>query len=170
METSNQRSRNNLKFISLFLILFVFANFSKLSAQQPHSVADLKSFDWLIGTWKRETSRGITVEKWTKVSDLTLEGESFTIQNGDTTFAEYLRLLQFGKEIFYTPKVAHNKYPVPFKLIKVDENGFTFEHSEHDFPQRIIYKQKKDGSLHARIEGTRNGKEYWVDFYFRKVE
>ena len=170
METSNQRSRSNLKIKILFLILFVFANFSKLSAQQPHSVADLKSFDWLIGTWKRETSRGIMIEKWTKVSDFTFEGESFTIQNGDTTFAEYLRLLQFGKEVFYTPKVAHNKYPVPFKLIKADENGFTFEHSEHDFPQRIIYKQKKDGSLHARIEGTWNGKESGVDFYFRKVE
>lgn len=170
MEAHKERSRSNLKIKFLFLVLFLFANFSRLSAQQAQVATDLKRFDWLIGTWKRETSRGITVEKWTKVSDLTLEGESFTIQNGDTTFAEYLRLLQFGKEIFYTPKVAHNKYPVPFKLIKVDENGFTFEHSEHDFPQRIIYKQKKDGSLHARIEGTRNGKESWVDFYFRKVE
>jgi len=170
METSKERSRSNLKIKFLCLVLFLFANFGKLSAQQPHSVPDLKSLDWLIGTWKRETSRGMMIEKWTKVSELTLEGESFTIQNGDTTFAEYLRLLQFGKEVFYTAKVAHNKYPVQFKLIKADKNGFTFEHSEHDFPQRIIYKQKKDGSLHARIEGTRNGKESAVDFYFEKVE
>ncbi len=170
METPRKGSASHLKIKILFLILFLFANFSKLSAQQPHSVADLKSLDWLIGAWKRETSSGIMIEKWTKVSDFTFEGESFAIQNGDTTFAEYLRLLQFGKEIYYTPKVAHNKYPVPFKLIKADENEFTFEHSEHDFPQRIIYKQKKDGSLHARIEGIRNGKESGVDFYFRKVE
>lgn len=170
METSKERSRSNLKIKFLCLVLFLFANFGKLTAQQPQSVADLKSLDWLIGSWKRETNHGMMVEKWTKVSDLTFEGESFTIQNGDTTFAEYLRLLQFGKEVFYTPKVTHNKYPVPFKLIKADKNGFTFEHSEHDFPQRIIYKQKKDGSLHARIEGTRNGKESAVDFYFEKVE
>lgn len=170
MQTPKKGSGSQLKIKFLLLILFLFANFGKLTAQQPQSVADLKSLDWLIGSWKRETNHGMMVEKWTKVSDLTFEGESFTIQNGDTTFAEYLRLLQFGKEVFYTPKVAHNKYPVPFKLIKVDENGFTFEHSEHDFPQRIIYKQKKDGSLHARIEGTRNGKESGVDFYFRKVE
>ena len=170
MATSKERSRSNLKIKVLFLVLFLVTNLSKLSPEQLQNTTDLKSLDWLIGTWKRETNRGITIEKWTKVSDYTFEGESFTIQNGDTTFAEYLRLLQFGTEIFYTPKVAHNKYPVPFKLTKADENGFTFEHSEHDFPQRIIYKHKKDGSLHARIEGTRNGKESGVDFYFRKVE
>ncbi len=170
MQTPKKGSGSQLKIKFLLLILFLFANFGKLTAQQPQSVADLKSLDWLIGSWKRETNHGMMVEKWTKVSDLTFEGESFTIQNGDTTFAEYLRLLQFGKEVFYTAKVAHNKYPVPFKLIKADENGFTFEHSEHDFPQRIIYKQKKDGSLHARIEGTRNGKESGVDFYFKKVK
>ena len=82
METSKERSRNNLKIKFFFLILFLFANFSRLSAQQAQVATDLKSFDWLIGTWKRETSHGITVEKWTKVSDLTFEGESLTIQNG----------------------------------------------------------------------------------------
>ena len=102
-------------------------------------------FDWLIGTWQRETRNGIAYERWTKVSDRTLEGDS--IVDDDTTHLEFLRLEQFGHEIFYVPKVAHNRYPVPFKLVRAEEGSFVFEHPEHDFPQRIIYQRQGDDRL-----------------------
>ena len=49
-------------------------------------------FDWLIGTWQRETDNGIAYERWTKVSDRTFEGDGFSIVGDDTTHLEFLRL------------------------------------------------------------------------------
>jgi len=151
----------------IFLVMaLAFACFAQ-GGKKAHSLDDL---DWLIGTWKRETRGGLLYEKWTKVSCRTFEGDSFSVSGEDTTFVEFLRLEQFGDEIFYVPKVAHNKYPVPFKLIDVDDNIFTFENCEHDFPQRIIYRRKTDGGMHVRIEGTQNEKEAGVDFEFVQAD
>lgn len=132
--------------------------------------AGMREFDWLIGTWKRETRSGIAYERWIKVSRRTFEGDSYRIAHGDTTFLEFLRLEQFGQKIFYVPKISHNKYPVPFKLIDAGENGFVFEHPEHDFPQRIIYQPQGDGKLHVRVEGEQDGKMSGIDFNFVKAD
>jgi hypothetical protein len=148
------------------LALFCFL-ISEIYAQQP-AFSDLKTFDWLAGSWKSAGGKTTSFEVWTKVSERTLEGDSYFFKNGEKVVTEYLRIELFGDEIFYTSRVAHNKYPVPFKLIKADAQTFTFENAEHDFPQRIIYKLNEDGSLHARIEGQQNGKERGIDFSFVK--
>lgn len=139
-------------------------------AQEQETQAKLKDLDWLIGTWQRQTSRGTLYEEWQKVSGNTFEGSSYTLQAGDTTFVEFLRLEQFGTEIFYVPKVPHNLYPVPFKLVKATKNSFTFANPEHDFPQRIIYRYLEAGKMQARIEGKQGGKETGVDFNFVRLK
>jgi hypothetical protein len=133
---------------------------------QPPVFSDLNSLNWLAGEWKSTGAKTTSFEVWKRVSDRTFEGESYYIKDGEKTVAEYLRIELFGSEIFYTSRVSHNKYPVPFKLVKAENKTFTFENVDHDFPQRIIYKLKEDGSLHARIEGQQNGKERGVDFFF----
>lgn len=42
----------------------------------------------------------LAYERWTKVSDRTFEGDGFSIVGDDTTHLEFLRLEQFGGEIF----------------------------------------------------------------------
>lgn len=152
----------DIVFLSLLLV-FVSKNY----AQEQHH---LNQFDWLIGTWERASKRGAIFEKWIKVSEETFEGDGFRIVNGDTIVIEFLRLEQFGDAIFYTAKVAENKYPVAFRFVAQDERGFVFENPGHDFPQRIIYQQKPDGILHAHIEGEENGRQSGVDFLFKKVK
>ena len=147
-------------------LLIVFSAWS----QSGKEISSLKELEWLVGTWQRKGRSGILYENWQKVSNNTFEGGSFTISNGDTTFMEFLRLARFGDDIFYIPKVAHNKYPVSFKLTKGDKNNLVFENTDHDFPQRIIYRLQEEGRLHARIEGTQNGKESGIDFYFNRVD
>lgn len=152
----------------LYSVIFGLLLFSFIAESSAQDTIDLIKLEWLIGTWKRETKREILYERWIKVSNRTFEGDSYSVNNGDTTFVEFLRLEQFGAEIFYTPKVAHNKYPVPFKLIKAIENEVVFENLDHDFPQRIIYKRNADGSLDVRIEGDRDGEQSGADFSFVK--
>ena len=59
---------------------------------------------------------------------------------------------------FYVPIVAHNKHPVPFKLIRAEEGSFVFEHPEHDFPQRIICQRQGEDKQHVRVEAERDEK------------
>jgi len=157
-----------LKLICSSILLFFLLLSLNIGITRENKATQLNDLNWVEGTWKREGPRGPVFEQWTKVSNQTFEGVSFRISGGDTTFLEFIRLEQFGDEIFYTPKVPHNKYPVPFKLESVDERGFMFENPEHDFPQRIIYKQKK-GSFHVRVEGSQNGSESGFDMDFVKV-
>lgn len=139
--------------------------------QETEKASVSQKFSWLSGNWKIAKSGDNTHEKWIRISDQIMQGKGYTIENGDTTFSETMRIEQFGNDIFYVVKVAESKYPVPFKLIKLDKNEVTFENSEHDFPQRIIYKLKADGSLHARIEGrTTKGEEQGMDFLFNKIK
>jgi hypothetical protein len=130
----------------------------------------LDSLVWLVGTWQRQASHGTLYEKWTKVSDRTYEGDGFLVQNGDTTVTEYLRLEQFGEEVYYTARVPHNTYPVPFKLVLVEGKRCVFENPDHDFPQRIVYTRLPDERLQARIEGLQNGKQRATDFIFTKAK
>jgi hypothetical protein len=54
-------------------------------------------------------------------------------------------------------------------LVKSSPGELTFENLQHDFPQRIIYRV--DGrKLHARIEGTKDGKTRGVDFPYTRTK
>ena len=152
----------------ILAVVLVILSAGEIYSQEKQRPAMLSDFNWLIGAWKRETSRGTLYEKWTQVSDQTIEGESYRINNGAKKFTEFLRLHQFGNEIFYTAKVPHNAFPTPFKLIQSNDQKAVFENPDHDFPQRVIYMRNGAGSFHARIEGKNNGKESAVDFFFTK--
>jgi hypothetical protein len=139
---------------------------SRLS-KDSSNLADLNR---LIGTWTRTTKSGEVFEIWTRVSERTLEGLAYRTKDGEKTVTEYLRLEQFGSEIFYTAKPPQNPYPVAFKLATFADNIATFENPHHDFPQRIIYTFKEDGSLHARIEGPQDGETVGIDFVFTRAK
>jgi len=55
---------------------------------------------------------------------------------------------------------------VIFKLTKHDDTSFVFENQEHDFPQRIIYINEGEDTMHARIEDMQRKKQ--VDFIFNR--
>ena len=133
--------------------------------QTNEAVADLKAFEWLQGTWMKDSKNGQLFETWTKTNDSLFSGMSFMIAKGDTVFSEKIRLQLKDGAIFYIPTVSDQNegQPVPFRLV-ADTNGvFIFENKEHDFPQRILYSNPAPDSLHAQIEGSENG-------VFRKQE
>ncbi|HEX9654276.1 MAG TPA: DUF6265 family protein [bacterium] len=151
----------------LLFTLFCVLAFCRADAQQL-AFSNLQAFEWLVGEWKSTGGKTTSCETWSRASDRTFEGEGYFLKNGEKVVTEYLRIELFGNEVYYVSRVSHNKYPVPFKLVKVDGQNVIFENTEHDFPQRIIYQRKEDGSLHARIEGQQDGKERGVDFFFVK--
>lgn len=133
--------------------------------------AALKRLSWLIGTWKSATSEGATgFEVWRAETPQLFVGTGYTMKGTDTTWSEKLRIEATESGLFYVADVAHNAAPVRFKMTRQDSTTTVFENPKHDFPTRIIYKRLADGSLHARIEGVRKGKETGVDFVFSQVK
>lgn len=126
---------------------------------------------WLVGTWKSVSKDGILFEIWKKENDSLITGQGFLISANDTLFSEKLELRQTGINLFYiaTVKGQNNEQPVSFTFTEFNKGEFNFVNKDHDFPQRIIYKNPQPDFLCVRIEGTQNGKFRKSDSNFLKI-
>ena len=161
-------------FISMIIILFMSCSY-RSNTENPSTELKIKAmerFNWLPGSWSSINSESQLYEIWTKENDTVLSGKSYVLVNNDTAFSETLRLEFIGQDLFYIPTIKdeNNDQPVSFKLISDTNGEFIFENNEHDFPQRIIYKNSEPGILNARIEGLTEGKFQKEEFVFKKNE
>lgn len=125
-----------------------------------HRLEDLK---WLLGVWVSATERHTATEEWTQVADTVFRGGGYTIDGDTKTLNETLLLLEVEGEVFYFAKVAHNPFPVPFKLTQFSEQTAAFENPEHDFPTKLVYQRTTQDSLEVAVSGP-DGKGFTVRF------
>lgn len=149
--------RSHKVFISLACLL--------LSGMIAHgSVAtDLSDLSWMSGHWSG-VQDGIEMEEsWMPPKGGTMLGLHRDIKNGRTVSFEFFRIQAEAEGITYWAS-PRGKPATPFRLIESSSHRVVFENAKHDFPQRIIY-WLDDDKLHARTEGTVNGKleaEEWA--------
>jgi hypothetical protein len=144
------------------LVLLAF-----MPLQQKDVFTQLKQ---LNGNWKMETAKRTIHEDWTVTGEKEMSSKSYILRGTDTVILEKVKLMENAGGIFYVPAVADQNQgkPVPFKLVSAEQMKFVFENKEHDFPQRIIYHLVSKDSIHAWIEGVKNGKEGRSDYYFKR--
>jgi hypothetical protein len=133
----------------------------------------MEKFNWIIGSWKMETKRGIIIETWISTDDSTLSGESVRVNlTGGTDLLETVRIVNRNKEYFYIPtaKGQNEDRPVIFKITSADKSGFVAENPEHDFPKRISYQLISEDSIHAIIDAGPAMPEKKSDFYFSRFK
>jgi len=134
----------------------------------------LEQFDWLAGTWTRESASATVYESWRVLSERTMEGQSHVVlkTTGERRLAESLLLVEMGGEIYYIPRPPENPYPVTFRLTSHDDGVAVFENPQHDFPTKIVYRRNDDGSMTASIEGPteRPGEPGRIDFHFTRED
>ncbi len=141
--------------------------FGTVAAQEKkNTIAD---FAWLAGCWDGSGGGREYLEQWMKPSGQTLLGVSRTVVGGKTVEYEFVKIHEQEGEIFYTAKPS-GQPEASFKLIKYANKEAVFENPEHDFPQRIIYRLEKDGSLAAAIEGMSKGKLKKIDFPMKRAK
>ncbi|MBK5285495.1 MAG: hypothetical protein JJE25_08820 [Bacteroidia bacterium] len=153
----------------IITILIVFS-FSCNRVSNRDDLKKIENMNWLIGTWSNISDDGKLSEVWAKTSDTVFSGKSFKIFQDDTVFSERISLELLRGGLFYIP-VVHNQnngLPVAFKLISNSGAEFIFENKEHDFPQRIIYKNTGKDSLYASVEGNDDGTFRKEEFYLTK--
>ena len=89
--------------------------------------------------------------------------------NGNTLVEyEQLRIYRSGDTLVYAASPSRQA-PSEFRARPPYTGEIVFENPAHDFPQRIRYKRLGKDSLHARIEGKRDGVERGVDFMYARV-
>ena len=78
-------------------------------------------------------------------------GVGRTIVGDKTVGFEFLRIEQRVDGIYYV--ASPNGGPTTdFKMTRLIGQEVVFENPEHDFPKRIIYRKKSDGSLVASVD------------------
>lgn len=146
-------------------MLAVFAAFTvPVTCQSAATTADLK---FLTGCWSLDVKGRKVEEHWMAPAGGSLMGVSRTVANGKTTEFEFLQIRDLPEGLTYIAKPS-NQPEAKFVAATKTADEVVFENPKHDFPQRIRYRLKGD-TLHARIEGTINGKERAIDFPYQRA-
>ena len=138
----------------------------KTDVKSTTTVEISENFDWLLGKWKRlnEEEGKETFENWKKIRETEYSGIGFTMQNGDTIKQEKIRLTKINGKWNLNVKVPEESESITFNGISHNENEFTCENIEIDFPNKIKYW--KNGN---RINAMVSGGEMKIQFEFVKL-
>jgi hypothetical protein len=134
-------------------------------AAQAAECTSLEPLRWLLGSWVADSGKRIVTETWTEASPTTFEGDGVTLERSDGSVVdgETLRLVVMGDGVFYVAKVAHNDYPVAFRLTTCQAERLVFENPAHDFPRRLEYRRVDGDRLEVNVsDGAERG--FRLDF------
>lgn len=132
------------------------------AAGQDASCGSLDDVAWMEGRWVDEQPGRHTIEEWSRVSDLTMEGIGYLMRpsTGEVRVSETLRLVEMSEEVFFVAYIKSNRMPVPFRLAECGSDFAVFENMAHDFPRRLAYTLNGADSLHVDVsDGEGNGFE-----------
>jgi hypothetical protein len=148
--------------IVITVAVLLLAGSVRAGAGNP--ATDLSTLQWMAGNWTG-TQDGVEMEEfWQKPKGNTMLAAHRDVKEGRTVSFEFLRIEATADAVTYWAS-PRGRPATPFKMIEQGDKRVVFENAEHDFPRRIIYWMSNDGSLHAKIEGTLNGKpaaEEWA--------
>jgi hypothetical protein len=152
------------------ILTFLLFSCSVLAVQAATPAAEKPSIAWLSwmnGAWAFERNGRETFENWI-VSGDTMIGVSRTVVKGKTVEHEFLLIRPDENGNLYYIAKPSGQAETAFRLVRAPRGEAVFENLQHDFPQRIRYTLKTDGTMLAVIEGTKDGKTRRVEFPYRR--
>ena len=153
------------KNLTLSFIICLGLSFMGVARQSKPTVDSLA---WLKGCWASED--GKVTEQWMAPAGRAMLGMSRTVANGEMVAFEFLQIRDIkDKGVHFIAKPS-GQPEASFKLLRSSDKEVVFENPEHDFPQRVIYRLKSDGSLVGRIEGKQGDKEKGIDFPYVRAK
>ena len=148
---------------SILLAVMLLLN---LSASAQSANDGIAGFGWLAGCWEmKDPKKGSAVtEMWMTPEGDSMLGAGRTLRNGKMVDFEFMRIVRDPSGIAFIARPAANSTETAFRLVSSEGGAFIFENPQHDFPQRVIYRNEAKNSFTARVEGMRNGKLSGIDF------
>ena len=131
------------------------------SKRERHTIQDL---GWLAGGWVTAVENGRVVdEHWTAPAGGAMLGMSRTVTGGSLSEFEYLRIIERGGGLVYLAQPGGRAPATEFRMTSLTKGAATgsdlpeiralFENPSHDFPKRILYVRRADGSVVATVDG-----------------
>lgn len=142
-------------------------------AQPAHTAtaADtpLNALTWLAGCWFGRSGKNEFREHWMRPAGGLMLGMGRTMSGSKVLSHEAMRIELDAAGVPVFVAKPSDKPEASFKSVKFDAAGIVFENPDHDFPQRIKYQLKSDGTLDARIEGNLKGREARIEYPMRRA-
>ncbi len=145
--------------LALFVLTFTFA---------PARAASLASLAWMTGSWSGIQDGVTSEEHWSTPQGGLMLGMHRDVKEGRAVSFEFLRVVARGDSLVYVA-LPRGRNETPFPMKSLAGKRVVFENPQHDFPQRILYWQTRPNELHARIEGTLNGKEEFEEWTWKRT-
>ncbi len=147
------------------LILLLAASPVAAAAQAPEWEGD--RLEWLAGCWRASSPRRTLHEWWMPPVGGMLLGMSRALRGDSVMSWEFVRIEPVNGRLSYVARPSGQR-EAAFPATLISDTLAVFADPAHDFPQRIIYRRRAD-SLYARIEGTVQGEERYVEFPYARA-
>lgn len=115
--------------------------------------ANIGNVSWLVGDWEGPMGASTVQERWTSAAGGVMLALSRTTRASTMSAFEFLCIAERAGSLVYTAR-PNADAPTDFVLTHVDADSATFENPSHDFPKKIRYAKRADGSMAATISGT----------------
>jgi hypothetical protein len=140
------------------------------SAPSHKAKATLTQVAWIAGTWTGTSASGETTfeERWTPAAGGSMLAISRTLRDGALSAFEFLCIVERDGGLVYQAMPNGRSPATDFTLTTIDPDNAVFENPGHDFPKKIRYTKRPDGSLEAVASGDASSKPQ--TFIFRRPE
>lgn len=151
--------------LGILPVLIVTALAVPAATRAEGVAAKVEPLDWLAGSWSGSKGGVVSEEHWTSSAGGALIGLHKDVKGDRMTSFEFLRIeLDAERRVCYVAS-PRGGAPTSFCATELGARRVVFENRAHDFPQRIHYWLDAEGRLHARVEGSVDGREVgeeWV--------
>ena len=153
---------------SIGCILLLLAGWTGAPGAEP-ARRGVAGMAWLAGYWTGTADGLETEELWLPPRGGLMLGTHRDVGREGRAFFEFLRIETSGEGTVYRAQPS-GRPATPFRLVEQEDTSLVFENLEHDFPQRILYQLRPDGTLLARIEGTVDGASRSREWTYRRSD
>ncbi len=121
--------------------------------KKPPPSPTISKLVWLAGNWRVEKSGRLIDEHWMAPAAGVMLGMVRTIAKGRVTEIEFRQIREGpGGDLFYVTQPSGQK-EAAYQISSFTETAVVFANPQQDFPQKISFALRPDGSLLAVIEG-----------------
>jgi uncharacterized damage-inducible protein DinB len=123
---------------------------------------------WLAGCWDDVRGGRTVEEQWMAPRGGVLLGMGRTSGGARPANYEQMRIEEREGKLVFVARPS-GQPEAAFTQVELTDSLVAFENPTHDFPQRIVYRLKADGSLLATTEGRERGQRRSFDFPLRRA-
>ena len=93
-------------------------------------------------------------------------------ETNDTLYYQSMDLEHTGEDWFINYKVWHQngEKEIQFKMIKAENNEYTFQNTYHDYPSLITFNVQNDSTIGVTYFGMDKTEEIRDEFELKKVK